>query len=152
LDTLVNGYQDDKGKHIAPGKHVNPECVSCHTTGFLYRTGYDGTAKTVQLGGNGCENCHDPASEHVAVYSHPKSKKEDQVRTNKQLHLEPQTDDEPPGSTPSSRGGNLCIRCHDYENDPGFKLDKRWAEVDHGVEAGEDQKLWPSIRAKLKSK
>ena len=54
------------------------------------------------------------------------------------VHAEPQTEDH-----------NLCRRCHDGENDPKWDLDNRWAEIDHGTEAGEDQKLWPAIREKL---
>ncbi len=137
LDTLVNGVVHNN-KKIAGGKHVNPECINCHVTGFPYKSGFDGSDATKHLFGNGCENCHGPASEHVAVYRNLQSTKEEQKRANRRVHRDPQTDEK-----------HVCARCHDFENDPGFKLDERWPEVEHGVEAGEDQKLWPKIREKL---
>jgi len=139
LDTLVNGFVDPKhGKKIAPGKQVNPECVSCHTTGFFNVSGYDGTAKTKHLGGNGCENCHGPGSEHARIMSMHDPSKVDQQRAKKMMHLELQTKER-----------NVCIKCHDIENSPKFKIDKYWEEVDHGAEAIEDKDNWPKIREKL---
>jgi hypothetical protein len=139
LETLVNGYEE-QGKRIAPGKHVNPECVSCHTTGFFYTEGYDGTPKTAHLGGNGCENCHGPGSEHVKTYLNPNATDEDRSRVRRMMRTKPQ-----------SKDTNLCERCHDHENDPGFEFDERWAEVEHGEPAGEDEKLWPAIREMIRN-
>lgn len=138
LETLVNGHEE-QGKRIAPGKHVNPECVSCHTTGFFYTGGYDGLPNTAHLSGNGCENCHGPGSEHVKIYLNLDATDEDRARARRLVRTKPQTKDR-----------NLCERCHDHDNDPGFDLDERWADVEHGEPAGEDEKLWPAIREMIR--
>ena len=63
-DTLV---------HLTPPRHFDPECLSCHVTGwepqkyFPYESGYLGLQKTPDLVGNGCENCHGPAGSHAAA-------------------------------------------------------------------------------------
>ncbi|MBI3467380.1 MAG: cytochrome c family protein [Planctomycetes bacterium] len=139
LQTLVLGHARNKPQHQAGGKEFNPECIVCHTTGFNYTSGYDGTPKTAHLGGNGCENCHRPGSEHVAIYSNPKSKPEELTRARWMMHVE--------------LSEQICKRCHDGENDPTFVFEKRWFEsdppVEHGDAAEKDRKLWPSIREKL---
>ncbi|MBI3465370.1 MAG: hypothetical protein HY000_20290 [Planctomycetes bacterium] len=141
LKTLVLGHARNKPQHQAGGKQVNPECVVCHTTGFNYTSGYDGTKKTAHLGGNGCENCHGAGSEHVAIYSNLKAKPEELTLARKLMHVKPQLSEQ------------ICKRCHDGENDPTFVFEKRWFEsdppVEHGDAAEKDRKLWPSIREKL---
>ncbi len=58
---------------VKPPRQFDPECVSCHVTGwnpqefFPYVSGYEGLKTTPLLAGNGCENCHGPAAEHVAA-------------------------------------------------------------------------------------
>jgi hypothetical protein len=142
LDTLVNGHIDKKhNKQIAKGKHVNPECVSCHTTGFFYLTGYDGSEATMELGGNGCENCHGPGSSHVRLMSNPDITAAEKLQAKEMMHLPPQDDRR-----------NVCIRCHDHENSPKFDLVTYWDQVAHGAEASEDKKNWPRILEMLREK
>jgi hypothetical protein len=142
LETLVDGYQDKKhNKRIAAGKHVNPECVSCHTTGFFNQTGYDGTQATQHLGGNGCENCHGPGSVHARLMSNPDVTADESREAKKMMHLGPQDDRR-----------NVCTRCHDSENSPKFELAKYWDQVDHGAEATEDKENWPKVLEKLRAK
>jgi hypothetical protein len=139
LETLVKGYEDPKtGKKIAPEKHHNPECVSCHTTGFFNTTGYDGTDATKHLGGNGCENCHGPGSEHTKIMSGPPIDKETFDRAKKVVHAPPQDEK-----------NNGCVRCHDGENSPKFRLDPFWDEVDHGVQADDDKPTLAKLREKV---
>ncbi len=64
LDTLV---------HLSPPRQYDPECLSCHVTGwepqkyFPYAGGYRSLEKTPLMAGNGCENCHGPGSTHAAA-------------------------------------------------------------------------------------
>ena len=64
LDTLA---------HLDPPRQFDPECLSCHVTGwdpqkyFPFAGGYTKIEKTPELVGNGCENCHGPGSAHVAA-------------------------------------------------------------------------------------
>ena len=75
-------------------RYFDAKCVSCHTTGFGYQTGFhigdpDSTLKGVQ-----CETCHGPGKQHVG---NPKKS--------------------------NIRGGgdtSLCLQCHDPEHSPGF--------------------------------
>ena len=75
-------------------RHFDAGCVSCHTTGLGYLTGFqigdpDPTLKGVQ-----CETCHGPGKQHVGN----------------------------PKKTNIRKGGDtkLCLECHDTEHSPGF--------------------------------
>ena len=75
-------------------RYFDASCVSCHTTGFGYPTGFhignsDSTLKGVQ-----CETCHGPGKQHVG---NPK-------KTNIR----------------SGADTTLCLECHDTEHSPGF--------------------------------
>jgi Cytochrome c554 and c-prime len=94
------------------GREFDPECVKCHTTGFEYRSGYVDQKTTPRLVGNGCENCHGPASLHVAQ---PKD-----ARYSNPLRLQLATAE------------NTCRRCHDGDNDPHFDLNTAWPKIRHG--------------------
>jgi hypothetical protein len=138
LETLVNGFVAANGKKIAAGKQANPECVSCHTTGFFNTTGYDGTAATRHLGGNGCENCHRPGSEHARIMSGPAIDKKTFDLAKKTMHLPPQ-----------DKLNNVCKRCHDFENSPKFDIDVYWDKVAHGDAHLDDEDELKKIREKL---
>lgn len=43
-----------------------PECVSCHTTGYGYESGFSVKDLTTALRNVQCESCHGPASLHIA--------------------------------------------------------------------------------------
>ncbi|MFM8326675.1 MAG: multiheme c-type cytochrome, partial [Pirellulaceae bacterium] len=54
-------------------RHFDPECLSCHVTGwnpqkyYPYTSGFLGLEASRHLVGNGCENCHGPGAEHSAA-------------------------------------------------------------------------------------
>ena len=56
-------------------RHFDPECLSCHVTGwepqklYPFDSGYLSLAETPHLQHNGCENCHGPGSAHAAAES-----------------------------------------------------------------------------------
>ena len=75
-------------------RYFDAGCVSCHTTGLGYSTGFqigdqDSTLKGVQ-----CETCHGPGKQHVG---NPK-------KTNIR----------------SGADTGLCLECHDTKHSPGF--------------------------------
>jgi hypothetical protein len=89
------------------------ECVSCHTTGFDYNSGWTSPKRSEFLAGNQCENCHGPGSKHVAdpdnkAYLEP-------------LHLTA-------GQADKTR---LCANCHDEDNSPHYNFDEYWRKIDH---------------------
>ncbi len=61
------------GERSDISRHFDPECLSCHVTGwnpqnyYPYESGYLSLETSSHLHGNGCENCHGPGSGHVAA-------------------------------------------------------------------------------------
>lgn len=94
-------------------REFDAECITCHTTGFEYETGWVSVEKTPYLKGNQCENCHGPGSLHSAdpdnaIFKKALALKADQADKNM-----------------------LCIRCHDADNSPHFAFATAWPQVMH---------------------
>ena len=118
--------------HIA--RHFDPECISCHATGwhpqdfYPYQTGFISLKKHDHLHGNGCENCHGPGSAHVELRkaeARGKGFAEDVLERDLlsvRLTLE------------QAKNGH-CGQCHDADNSPDFlkegAFDKYWAKIKH---------------------
>jgi hypothetical protein len=76
-------------------KHFYPDCVSCHSTGFGYASGYAiGNKERKPLGGVGCETCHGPGKKHVSSPT--------RHNTRREVLIE------------------MCAQCHSAEHHPGF--------------------------------
>ncbi len=80
---------------IRKERHFYPDCVSCHSTGFGYKTGFSLTSLKDELKGVGCETCHGPGREHA---SNP-------IKENIRKKVDPW----------------LCAQCHNSEHHPGFE-------------------------------
>jgi hypothetical protein len=122
-------------------RHFDPECLSCHVTGwhvtggeaqqfFPYESGYLSLEKTPRMINSGCENCHGPGSAHVAAENgdgNPPAEAIAKFREAMKLPLA--------GGVAERR----CIECHDLDNSPEFHkagaFEKYWKEVEH---AGKD--------------
>ena len=113
-------------------READAECISCHTTGFGYQTGWVSTEKTPYLKGNQCENCHGPGSLHNSdpdnlAYRQP------MVRTAEM----------------ADKGG-FCVSCHNEDNDPHFKFDSRYAQIYHkGLDNYDDPKVHQKTARKV---
>ncbi|MDQ7838796.1 MAG: multiheme c-type cytochrome [Thermodesulfobacteriota bacterium] len=79
-------------------RHFYPDCISCHTTGFGYPTGFQIGQTTGRLAGVECEVCHGPGRKHTF---HPETS---QLRR----------------TVPAS----ICLACHDKERNPDFEGQK----------------------------
>lgn len=111
-------------KDPKPNTVFDAECVSCHTTGFEYNSGWVSAAATPRLKAAQCENCHGPASKHVENPDDPEPRAA--------MHLTP-------ASADNSR---LCLRCHDEDNSPHFNFDKYHDEIDHaGLDDYDDPRV-----------
>ena len=100
------------------------ECISCHTTGFGYTSGWMSAEATPLLMGNQCENCHGPASLHIA--------EPDSLAYRKPMARTAESAD---------RNG-LCIRCHDEDNDHNFTFGGRYPVIAHkGLDTYTDPKV-----------
>jgi hypothetical protein len=114
--------------HIA--RHFDPECLSCHVTGwnpqgyFPYETGYVDLQASVALHGNGCENCHGPGHSHVAAETgETDASEQDLLKFRRQMRLE------------LSKAEQSCIECHDLDNSPDFHregaFEEYWKAIAH---------------------
>lgn len=111
-------------------RHFDPECLSCHVTGwhaqrfFPYTSGYLGLEATPALVANGCENCHGPGSAHVAAERGEVEVSEEMLKSLQQAMR-----------LPLEKAEDHCRQCHDLDNDPDFQkegaFDKDWPKVEH---------------------
>jgi hypothetical protein len=113
-----------------PNTIYDAECVTCHTTGFGYNSGWVSESQTPALKGNQCENCHGPGSKHIA--------EPDNLAFRKPMALT---------ATFADKGG-LCIRCHDEDNSPHFNdFSKFWSQIVHkGMDDYKDPKVHQPAR------
>lgn len=112
-------------------RHFDPECLSCHVTGwnpqeyYPYESGYLTLEGSKHLHGSGCENCHGPGSEHSAAEvegSQVSDERREELRQAMILPLE--------------KAREKCMTCHDLDNSPDFHEedafeDVYWPEVEH---------------------
>ena len=91
-------------------RYFDSGCVSCHTTGFGYATGFQIGDQHATLKGVQCETCHGPGKQHVG---NPK-------KTNIR----------------SGADTALCLECHDAKHSPGFSevVALHTKDVDHSRE------------------
>lgn len=108
-------------------RHFDPECISCHVTGwhpskyYPYEGGYLSLTESPHLLGNGCENCHGPGSRHVAAEAGAGETELLAFRKAMKLDL--------------AKAENTCLTCHDIDNSPDFH-DKGafleyWEQIKH---------------------
>ena len=99
----VRAYDSLKSKKD-PYAIRNPNCLSCHTTGFDMDSGFTTEKATKHLKSVQCESCHGAGSVHIQK---PKE----------------------PGYGKTSNA--TCLQCHDRGNSPDFNYEKFLAEVRH---------------------
>ena len=88
-------------------RYFDAGCVSCHTTGFGYPTGFQTGEQDSTLEGVQCETCHGPGKQHVG------NPKKSNIR--------------------SGADTSLCLQCHDTKHSPGFTkvVTLHTKDVDH---------------------
>jgi hypothetical protein len=119
-------------KDKKPNTAFDAECISCHTTGFEYNSGWKSEKETPHLAGNQCENCHGPASRHIAD--------PDNGEFRKLLHLDAQ----------QAEQNRLCLNCHDEDNSRDFEFKKFYGEIVHkGMDVYTDPKVHQGIKPKV---
>ncbi|MFN3193617.1 MAG: multiheme c-type cytochrome [Aureliella sp.] len=112
-------------------RHHDPECVSCHATGwnlkdyYPYETGFISPETTEHMMGSGCENCHGPGKAHVdAEYGDVETTNEELERLRQAMVIKLEDVRQ-----------NKCINCHDLDNSPDFQpeeaFDEYWEQVKH---------------------
>lgn len=119
------------GERSDIARHYDPECLSCHVTGwnpqryYPYQGGYLSLEKSPLLTGNGCENCHGPGSKHVAAENGDIAATDAQMakfRDDMKITL-------------AEARKSKCYECHDLDNDPNFHdagaFDRYWPKIEH---------------------
>ena len=113
-----------------PNTIFDADCVTCHTTGFEYNSGWRGEPATPHLAGNQCENCHGPSSMHIAEPDNTEFRKLITVKAEQ------------------AKKNGFCERCHDAENSRNFDFTKYWDKIEHnGLDAYDDPKVHKGIKA-----
>lgn len=124
FENIVTDPKGERSDH-----QFDAECVSCHTTGFEYKTGWVSAATTPYLKGNQCENCHGPASKHV--------EEPDNAAFRKAIARTAEAADKT----------RLCNRCHDEDNSPKFDFATYWGKVAHkGLDTYNDPKVHQGLK------
>lgn len=130
-DTLVK---------LDPPRHFDPECLSCHVTGwnpqeyFPYTTGYLGLTETPNMTQNGCENCHGPAADHVKVESgevDATDQQKEALRAALRMKIIADEGNKDGQNFEEGQVVKNCMRCHDIDNSPDFDFQKYWPSVKH---------------------
>lgn len=113
-------------------RHFDPECISCHATGwnaqeyYPYESGFKGLELTEHLLGSGCENCHGPGKSHAdAENGEIDVDNETLLKLREQMVI-----------TLKEAKDSKCIECHDLDNSPDFhpvaeNFERYWAKVKH---------------------
>ena len=106
-------------------RYFDPNCVSCHTTGFGYQAGFQIGDETSAFKGVQCETCHGPGKQHVA------NPKKANIRRAAET--------------------SLCLECHDTKHSPGFEevVALHTKDVDHSREPMNLEELLASRVARM---
>jgi hypothetical protein len=127
-------------KRSDPPRDFDPECLSCHATGwepqryFPFESGFVSLKETPTLVGNGCENCHGPAAEHVAAENGEVDTTDEQkeaLRAALRLKIVPNEGNKEGQEFEKGKVVQMCMQCHDLDNSPDFDFQKYWPKVKH---------------------
>lgn len=125
---------------LKPPRHFDPECLSCHVTGwepqkyFPFISGYRSLEETPEMAGNGCENCHGPAARHVAAEMgdiEVDDKELAELRAALRLKIVPNEGNKDGQEFDKGKVVQMCIQCHDIDNSPEFDFQLYWPHVRH---------------------
>ena len=123
FEALIHNPKDPRRR-----REFDAECISCHTTGFTYNSGWVSAEKTPYLKGNQCENCHGPASKHVGD---PKN-----ADFRKALVRTVETADK----------GELCLKCHTEDDSPHFNFATYYGKIAHkGMDDYKDPRVFQGM-------
>jgi hypothetical protein len=137
-DGTPHAHATESLQNLDPPRQYDPECLSCHVTGwnpqkyFPHTSGFLGLNQTPALTTNGCENCHGPGQRHVDIESgnvEVSDDERDQILAALRLKIV-----ENEGNMEGQVFGNvvkMCMECHDLDNSPDFDFQLYWPEVEH---------------------
>jgi hypothetical protein len=125
---------------LDPPRHYDPECLSCHVTGWNpqayapYVTGYTSLDETPHLTMQGCENCHGPAKHHYdAEMGNIDATEEEMEKYREALRMKIVENE---GNMEGQVLGDVvknCLECHDLDNSPDFDFQDYWNREENPV-------------------
>jgi hypothetical protein len=139
-DNTPHAHASETLAKLQPPRHFDPECLSCHVTGwdpqkfFPYETGYRDLKETPDMVGNGCENCHGPGSRHAEAENGMitvTDGERDQLRAELRLKIVANEGNREGQEFKKGKVVNMCMECHDRDNSPEFDFQKYWPKVKH---------------------
>lgn len=92
------------------GHETDPDCLTCHTVGFGFSSGFLSVKETPNHLDVGCENCHGAGSKHVA----------EQHEASNPTHMDY-------GRVSEA----TCLTCHTTENSPKFDVNTYFPKIVH---------------------
>ena len=98
------GSHDERVSLEVGGHAADPECLTCHTVGFGFISGFLSQAETPNHLDVGCESCHGAGG----------------------LHLE-----QPYRNGYGTVTQKTCLVCHTTENSPKFDFDRYFPQITH---------------------
>lgn len=138
FESTPHYHATDTLEKLDPPRHFDPECLSCHVTGwnpqeyFPYSSGYLRLDATPAMKQNGCENCHGPAADHVAAENGETEVTDDEMEALRAaLRLKIVANE---GNRDGQVFGDVaknCMLCHDVDNSPDFDFQEYWPKVKH---------------------
>ncbi len=93
------------------GNDAKAECIGCHVVGYRKQGGFQAAADAPKLANVQCENCHGMGTLHES-FANPKRSVTEQV----------------------------CVECHQGENDPNWNWQRKRALIAHTNRSGETLK------------
>lgn len=96
------------------GHETDPDCLTCHTVGFGFSSGFLSVKETPNHRDVGCENCHGAGSSHVKQQSETSN-------TNNAGYGEVTE--------------TTCLTCHTTENSPKFDFTHYFPKIVHTIVA-----------------
>lgn len=118
---------------LDPPRHYDPECLSCHVTGWNpqgyapYATGYVSLQATPHLTMQGCENCHGPAKNHVDAENGDINVTDVEIENFRAaLRMKIGENEGNKEGQATGRVVDNCLQCHDLDNSPDFDFQEYW--------------------------
>lgn len=127
-------------KRTNPPREFDPECVSCHVVGwetqkhFPFESGFASMQKTPELANVGCESCHGPSAQHVAVEKgdvQASDADKEKLREQLRIKIVPNEGNKPGQVFDKGKVVQTCTQCHDTDNSPDFDFQTYWPKVKH---------------------
>lgn len=138
FEKTPHSHATERIVQLDPPRHFDPECLSCHVTGwepqeyFPYMSGFMGLEETPHLTGNGCENCHGPGAAHVAAESGEVDTDQAELeRLRARMRMEIVENEGNKGDQKLGTVVQNCLECHDIDNSPDFDFQEYWPKVKH---------------------